>query len=129
MLLKFYKPEKLRHHKEHNRMYASDINVAGTYVPNMSVEDMKEWKAKLIKGINPRVQIKKTFSGPNFLKTKYNCHAQAVIEVSTEHKAIIISSNGKIRMSLDEFNEFVTAINEAQEILGKQEKLFEEGDE
>ena len=50
MILSFETPKKLRSAEKHNEMYQSNAGVNGTYVPNMSKEDMNLWKAKHIKG-------------------------------------------------------------------------------
>lgn len=100
------KPEKLRSTVEHNNMYSSDSGVAGTYMPNMSEEDMLKWKGKkFLKTDNPRVEIRKTM-GSNVL-----------ITVTDKKPFVTISANGKIHMSEQIFNEFVEAINEARSIL------------
>ena len=58
MILNFNKPKKVRSTKEHNDNHMSDSGVAGTYVPNMSKEDNKRFKAKYISGSDERVEIR-----------------------------------------------------------------------
>ena len=105
------KPKKVRSTEEHNDFFSSDSGVAGTYMPNMSEEDMLKWKGKkFIKTDNPRVEIRKTM-GSNVL-----------IIVSNKEPFIQLSTNGKINMSEQVFDEFVEAINEAREILKREVK-------
>ncbi len=103
-ILNFDIPKKIRSADEHNIMYCADGAVPGTYVPNMSKEDMYRWKAKHIRGANERVEIRKTIIG-----------TQMVVIVSRDE--IKISSNSAIHFSPDDWNEFLTAVQEAKDIL------------
>ena len=67
MILSFETPKKLRSAEKHNEMYQSNAGVNGTYVPNMSKEDMNLWKAKHIKGSDERVEIRKLLVVHRFL--------------------------------------------------------------
>lgn len=121
-MLSFEKPKKLRKTKKHNKMYQSDSGIAGTYVPNMSKEDMNLWKAKHIKGNDERVEIRKTLNGVQVLVIIYKNirHTEWTAdreEWSKNHKNVQISMNGKLQMSFYEYNEMTQAIKEAQGIL------------
>ena len=50
-------------HGGHNSRNSSDSGIAGTYVPKMSAADRLKWRAKLIGGQDPRVEIRKTTVG------------------------------------------------------------------
>ena len=84
----------------------------GGYVPNMSKEDRLKWKAKHIKGSDPRVEIRKTFAD--------TC-AQTLIVVrkkaTDKDSELMISTNGKIGMSVGDWFDFNEAVKEAIEIL------------
>lgn len=79
----------------------------GVYRPNMSEEDMLKWKAKIILGDDPRVEIRKTFHWVNdkpYPKGK-NYAAQVLIQVRINPKdepETLISTNGKIAMTSKE---------------------------
>lgn len=99
---------------------------AGVYTPNMSKSDMLKWKAKLIKGKNPRVEIRKTFqksNGKKYPETHIGVCCQALIIVSLEdiegmkNCSVLVSMNGKCGMSLSEVIELDKAIIEATEVL------------
>lgn len=109
-ILCFDEIKKLRSTKEHNEIFVSDCEVAGTFVPNMSDADNKKWKAKHIKGSDERVEIRKSMSGTQVVIIVYK-------NITSKHDNIQISANGKIHMDLNIYNEFETAINEAKDIL------------
>lgn len=105
MTLSFLKPDKVLPTSEHNDYYSSDTNVAGTYVPNMSLADKKKWKAKVISGTDPRVEIRKTTIN----------HIQFLLVVRRNN--ITMSANGKIELEREDFEDFKAAIYEALNIL------------
>lgn len=54
------KPKKARSSKDHFNQNSSDSGVNGTYVPNMSVSDIKKWKGKITQiRTSPQVEIRK----------------------------------------------------------------------
>lgn len=110
-LLSFEKPKKVLKTDEHNKIYSSDSNIAGTYVPNMSYNDTLKWKAKHIKGKDERIEIRKTFDCAQMLIVVYK-------SIADTHDNVQMSSNGKVHMTFELFDEFSTAISEAKEILG-----------
>ena len=125
MILDFNKPEKIMTNKERLEKYSSDSEVPGTYVPNMSKDDMYKWKAKYVKGIDERVEIRKTIKGVQLVCIVYKDEERSEKEEFYKgyvvdkliHKQIHISANGKLLMTAKEFNEFIQAIKEAQEYL------------
>jgi len=112
-LINWDKPKKVLSTEEHNNHYSSDSGIAGTYVSNMSKEDMVKWKGKkFIKTPNPRIELRKTFL--------HTTGANVLIIVSKSNPNYTISTNGKIMMSLKEMDEFYDVINEAYELLIKE---------
>jgi hypothetical protein len=96
----------------------------GVYHPNMSVKDMKKWKAKLISGNDKRVEIRKSFQFHNGKKypdnVNYTCQMLIVVRMkSKDEPDVLISTNGKIAMSHAEMIMFQTAIEEAKLVLTK----------
>ena len=100
-VLSFEKPKKVRSTSEHNDTFASDSGVAGTYVPNMSHADCEKWKAKLIGGDNPRVEIRKTLNGVQVLMIVWP-------DFSTR-----ITANGPMTFSSKDWLDLQSARNEA----------------
>ena len=98
-ILDFEPTEKVMS-REERESYVADSAPPGVYQPNMSKADQNKWKAKLIGGKFPRVEIRKTIGG-----------VQMVIIV-TEH-TIKQSMNGKARFSMDEWMELNEAVSEA----------------
>jgi hypothetical protein len=126
-ILMWEKPEKIMS-VEKWKSISADGAPPGVYTPNMSKEDMLKWKAKLIKGATPRVEIRKTFqkgNGKGYPSTeKYvGVYCQTLIIVSQKNIDgmigcnALISMNGKCGMSFQEVAEFEQAINEASTVL------------
>ena len=137
-VLTFEVPKKLRSTEKHNEMHTSDSGIAGTYVPNMSKEDMELWKAKHIKGEDERIEIRKTIEGVQLLvvvykkvyqpkypkypndinKTgAYGKYKEQMNEWHKRHQSVRISMNGKLDMTWDNWWDLTEAIHEAGEIL------------
>ncbi len=142
MILDFDKPKKVRTTEDHNNLFSSDSGVAGTFVPNMSKEDMKKWKAKHIGGDDERIEIRKTLGGsqvlivvykdsyhppyPKYPDTKYSDSAYHVNlakykekqkEWYKRHEEIKLSMNGKVDMTFEEYAEMREAITEAKMLM------------
>lgn len=100
-ILSFDTPKRLRTTEEHNGSYQSDCGIPGTYVPNMSKEDMLKWNAKHIKGTDERIEIRKTVNS-----------VQMVVKVFKSGN-IEMSANGKLCFDFRIYGEFNSAINEA----------------
>ncbi|MFA5207551.1 MAG: hypothetical protein WC428_02725 [Candidatus Paceibacterota bacterium] len=124
-ILSFEIPKKLRSADKHNEMFLSDSGIAGTYVPNMSNEDMNLWKAKHIKGDDERIEIRKTLDGVQLLIVIYkkskvvkwnkgNCNHD---EYNKKHGNVRMSMNGKLDMSMDDYWDLTEVVKEALEIL------------
>jgi hypothetical protein len=124
-VLIFEVPKKLRSAEKHNEMFQSDSGIVGTYVPNMSNEDMNLWKAKHIKGDDERIEIRKTIEGVQLLIVVYkkskvvkwnkgNCNHD---EYNKRHGNVRMSMNGKLDMSMDDYWDLTEAVKEAMEIL------------
>jgi hypothetical protein len=94
----------------------------GVYTPNMSKKDMLKWKAKYIGGTDPRVEIRKSFhhsNGKSYPEC-VNYGAQVLIVVRKKHNdepQVLISTNGKMGMSLSDFFDLNEAVKEALEEL------------
>lgn len=143
-ILSFEKPKKVKSTKEHNEMYSSSVEAAGSYVPNMSEEDMKKWKAKHIIGDDERIEIRKTLGGvqvlivvykkpqeieyPEWSNTNYKYKDAKYEELlkkykedmkkwAQNHKNIRISMNGNLDMTVNDFWDLNEAIKQAMEIL------------
>jgi len=122
-VLDFEKPKKVRTTEEHNEMFSSDSGVAGTYVPNMSKEDMNKWKAKHITGKEERVEIRKTIEGVQLViivykkarPVKWNYKKQD--EWNKRHQDVRMSMNGKLDLTWDDFWDMQEAVKEALEIM------------
>lgn len=121
-LIDFNKPKKIRSTEEHNQMYMSDSGVAGTYVPNMSVNDMKKWKGIHVKGADENIQLRKTFHGVQLLiivykNVRFTDWSVNRDEWCNRHNNVRISMNGKLDMTFEEYDELTKVIAEAKEIL------------
>jgi hypothetical protein len=117
-ILSFEKPKQVMTQEKRVEKYSSDCGIPGTYVPNMSDEDMNKWKAKHINGKDERVEIKKNFGGTQVVIVLYKyCQKGDWHNNVAHHDNIQISANSKIHMTLDLWNEFKQAIDEAREIL------------
>lgn len=122
-ILSFEKPKKVKSTKEHNDTYSSDSGIAGTYVPNMSKDDMNKWKGKHIKGNDERIEIRKSFDGVQLLIVVYK--NPNPVEWDSDngdayqkcHKDIKISMNGKLDLTMDDYFNMHEGIKEAIEIL------------
>jgi len=110
-MINWNKPKKIRSTEEHNAIYSSDSEVAGTYVPNMSDEDMESWKGKSIGGNDRRIELRKTFRVATY-------YAQVLIVIrpgdDEETPNILMSTNGKIAMTFEMWEELKEVIEEAK---------------
>jgi len=97
---------------ENWKSISADSAPPGVYTPNMSDDDKYSWKGKLIKGADPRVEIRKSFK---FNKSgAYYCQTLISIRLnSKEQPNILMSTNGKIAMSFDDLKDMNNAIEEA----------------
>lgn len=120
-MLDFNKPQKIRTSEDHNNMFQSDSGVAGTYVSNMSESDKKKFKAKHIKGDHERIEIRVEMNGSNILikvfKKANKSDFYGYQEFKHYHNEIQFSTNGKIDISLNEWDKINKAVDEAKQIL------------
>lgn len=131
-ILNFDKPPKVRSTEEHVNRYVSDGGVPGTYVPNMSKADQERWKAKHIKGADERIEIRKTFNGVQLLIVVYkeirDTPSRDWRERSKDHNQVRISMNGKLDLTLYNYDQMNAAIMEARELLDIRERDIHVGD-
>lgn len=102
MILNFEKPPRARTTEKHNADHQSDSGIAGTYVPNMSEAWRRTFKAKHIKGDDPRIEIRKGLD--------YGVQCLIVVTFT----GIKMSANGAMNWSPEEWSALETAIVEAQ---------------
>jgi hypothetical protein len=108
MILSFEKPPKSRSTEKHNENFQSDTGIPGTYVPNMSEAWRRTFKAKHIKGDDPRIEIRKGLDNG----------VQVLIIVREGGKeGLEMSANGKMKWKAEEWGALTTAIYEAVEHL------------
>ena len=122
-LISWEKPRKVRSTDEHNRMNQADCDVPGTYVPNMSHEDMKKWKGKIVgtRIGHPQIEIRKypfviILSNGGY---KYKNYTRD----RTQDIVFHMSSAGPIQFTQEELGEFFQVIEEAKD---KLQELTEE---
>jgi hypothetical protein len=82
----------------------------GVYTPNMRREDMFKWKAKHVRGKDPRVEIRKTVGR----------YVQVLIVV--RDSGVTMSMNGTASFDNEEFNQLDQVIGEARYVLERHEK-------
>jgi len=130
MILSWDKPEQIMS-PEAWKGISADGAPPGVYVPNMSEVDCKKWKAKLIKGKHPRVEIRKsTHCSGKSLNPKFpwggGCSAEILIIVGlkgVKHRQTLhdcnikMSQNGASSFSFDEFQQLQQAVKEARAVL------------
>jgi hypothetical protein len=128
-ILYFNKPKKLKSTEEHNHDYVNDSGVV--YVPNMSEEDQKRFKAKHISGEDERIEIRVTIGGANVLIIVYKNAKKMSLDSFfnnkdwiKSHDNIQISMNGKLNLSFEQWKDINKAIIEAKQIL----KIFNKED-
>lgn len=92
--------------KEQWQNISADSAPPGVYTPNMSEDDRLKWRAKLIKGVFPKVEIRKG----------YRDGTNQVIVVSRAG-GIKMSANNAVYLTWEEWREFNEAITEARQEL------------
>lgn len=93
------------------RSITADSAPPGVYQPNMSEPDKLKWKAKLVKGEKPRVEVRKTFH------SKRHCANVLFVFEPFEDEVLTISTNGKFSFNDKELHEFAEVLKEAGEAL------------
>ena len=119
-LINWDKPKKIRPTKEHNKMYSSDCDVDGTYVPNMSRGDEKKWKGilKTHKDKTRQVELRKTFESAQLLIIVGDGYGYDYKYYKRDPKFDMhVSMNGPLQLTFDQFNEIYQVVREAQDKL------------
>jgi hypothetical protein len=93
----------------------------GVYTPNMGEADMLAWKARLVGGQDPRVEIRKTVVGtPRKSKHgSWNTTSYAQVLIVVRADSVTMSANGTMEFSNDETSELFKAVAEARAALGE----------
>ena len=120
------KPEKIMTEKERREEGNSDSEILGTYMPNMSGEDQKAWKAKLTgyRAGHPQVEIRKDTSV--IIIALHGYKYKHYTPEDTRDYAIHISSAGPIQWTSKELDEFQVAIAEAKAVLIEVDKRIKD---
>lgn len=119
MILDFNKPKKIRKTDVHNNMHSSDSGIAGTYVENMSDDDKQKFKAKHIRGIDERVEIRVNLNGTQMVMKVFKKKSDDSVVGYKRHEDVQISMNGKLNLSLKDWGSVTLAMAEAKQILLK----------
>ena len=101
--LSWDRPKKIRRIKAHNTMFSADGTPPGVYTPNMSEADNKKWKAKLIGGEDPSIEIRVCL------------HSQIKIIVRLDN--ITMSMNGPSIFNNQDWMDLYKAVEEARTVL------------
>lgn len=113
-VLRWDKPQKVLTTKEWQGITA-DGAPPGVYTPNMSREDVLTWRAKLIGGKDPRVEIRTTVIQERRPTERYSHYAQILLVVRKD--SVRFSANGTACFEGRRWEEFLSAISEAKEAL------------
>jgi hypothetical protein len=117
-ILSWEQPKRASDPEAHAARYQSDTGIRGTYVPNMSAEDQARWKAKLIGGPDPRVEIRRRVTpGTLVLLVVYGDNLK-------------LSMNGPARLTDAEWEQMAQAVAEAKRALAhrRQQQRVERGE-
>lgn len=121
-MLKWDKPEKIMTTAEWMAISA-DCAPPGVYTPNMSREDMLEWKAKYTGGRHPRVEIRKTVIGKDRRNEDDYRQNYAQLKVIVDADSVRLSGNGTADFSVQEFAQLFLAVSEARVALHHKREL------
>lgn len=113
MILSWGKPPR-KMPAEEWRDISADNAPPGVYVPNMSDEDAQKWRAKHVKGKDPRVEIRKVVTGAD--PDGRGTYAQILIVVRPVG-IVRMSANGPMTFHEVEWAELFQAVAEAREKL------------
>ena len=119
-VLSWAKPEKIMITEQWQRISA-DGAPPGVYTPNMSEADRQLWKAKYAGGKFPRVEIRKTVTGPMRPAPAWDGFRQnyAQLLVIVDAYGVRLSSNGTADFTGSEFGELAQAVAEARAVLAQ----------
>lgn len=124
-VLSWDKPEKVVSTEEW-ASWQADSAPPGTYVPNMSKEDMRKWKAKRVgfKSGHPQIEIRKDSTVIIVsLYGGYKYKHYGKYSPSTEGINLHIATAGPIQWTWQEWAECQEAIQEARAILEENDAL------
>jgi hypothetical protein len=134
-ILEFIKPTKAVDIAEWKKISA-DGAPPGVYTPNMSDADRRRYKANIVGGECPRVEVRVSLGSEVLIKVKaHQIERKFDYNVSSEERAkqdkrnklagdhgskhIKISMNGPMELTIEEWEKFKTAIDEAIELAPK----------
>lgn len=104
-LLMWERPARKDPPDVHHRRHSADNAPPGAYVPNMSEADRLKWRARRVRGNDPRVEIRKgTENGSSLLMV-------------VRADSTTISMSNKLVFDEDTWQEFCRARDEAATIL------------
>lgn len=118
------KPKKARTAEEHNDLHSSDSGVDGTFVPNMSDEDLYRWKGKLVKLRTPKgdpaayqVELRKSIRGTQIvvIVATNGYRYKNLKPEQTRDINVHVSLNGGLQLTDEEWDEFKAVVDEAKE--------------
>ena len=120
-LIMWDKPKKLVPSSDHNERYSSDTGIPGTYVSNMSNEDKKRWKGKIVnkKFSFCHIEIRRHFKNCNLLMLVCLKGYNRGSDKNREFEGVKISVNGSMHLSPQDLIEFNEVIREAKNILNE----------
>jgi len=117
-LIMWNKPKKIMTKETRRNRFQSDCGVPGTYVPNISGEDRKRWKGKIVGKTtdSPQVEIRKNefvivvSLGEGYKYKYYN-------RDETKGINLHIGASGPIQLTFEEWNEMKKVVEEALQVL------------
>jgi len=112
------KPKKIMTEKIRRERFQSDSGIPGTYVPNMTNDDIKRWKGKIVGKTtdSPQVEIRKdsfviiVSLGGGYKYKYYNRDGTKGINLH-------IGASGPIQLNFKEWDEMKKIVNEARQVL------------
>lgn len=117
-IISWDKPRKIHSTKDHNEMYSSDCDVPGTYMPNMSKDDIKKWKGRVVgaKIGSPQVEIRK-----NYMLVIVSLGGGYQHKFYTREKTVginlHISMAGPTQLTFQDWDDMKAAVDEARQKL------------
>lgn len=127
-ILSWDKPKKAKTTAEWANDGGFDGGPVGGYLPNMSKEDEKKWKAKLVGKTtdHPQVEIRKTVNcqlllivslGKGYNYKYYKANPTPRDGYSTKGINVHLSTNGALQLTFKEMQEMNEAVEEAKAFL------------
>ena len=119
-LLMWDKPKQIMSHEEYAEEHSSSAEATGTYASNMSDEDKKRWRARMIGGKRPRVEIRKELAGTKIVLVVteiFEYTVQSYGRQEAENYNVRLSMNGPILATWQDWAKMQQAIVEARAVL------------